>query len=128
MEWNPEDDELFDEQEPEPEELPDLDDPGAEFEFTDETPVELVKRIGDERVGIPTLSITDFTALIAQRAKQLAMGDPPLISPLPSTEFGAIAQAEFERGVFPLKIIRKFSDGSYEEWSVYELHRVGKVR
>ena len=128
MDWLSEDDELFPDV-LEEEEVPELDEPVADLEFLEEAPPELRQRVGDERLSAPNLSHFDKAALIGARAKQISLRAPIQI-PLelrvdskgkPIIDPGEIARLELKHGVFPLKIIRIFADGTYEEWSVDEL-------
>jgi DNA-directed RNA polymerase subunit K/omega len=119
MEWQAEDDELF--PDPEVEEVPEIEEPVGELQFLEEAPPQLVQRIGDDRLAAPILDQFAKTALIAARAAQISLGDrirfPP---PYNTIEPGELARQELARGIFPLKIIRTFADGTYEEWLVEE--------
>jgi DNA-directed RNA polymerase subunit K/omega len=129
MEWAPEGDELFDEdieiEEPLP---PPEDEPTSELQFMEEPPPNLTQRFGADRQAPPILDQYSKTALIATRARQLASGDRPRIPDrdIKTGELSEIARLELERGVLPLKIIRSFSDGTYEEWSISEFEQIAE--
>lgn len=83
------------------------------------------RREGADKLGKPFLGKLDKARLIAARSGQLQLGAPPLIpcNKLNSIELQEIATQEFNEAVkrniiFPLKIVRQFPDGTYEEWKV----------
>jgi DNA-directed RNA polymerase subunit K/omega len=111
------------------EETPEIDLPTLEDIFpTDTTDVNLgQRREGSERISKPFLGKLAKARLIAARAGQLQLGAPPMIprDQLWSYELQDIAQQEFEAAAnkqieFPIKIVRKFADGTYEVWKVSE--------
>jgi DNA-directed RNA polymerase subunit K/omega len=120
--WQSEDDELFLNDLPE-EEAPEVEEPVAQLQFLEEAPPQLVQRIGNDRLAAPTLDQFAKAALFAARAAQISLGDQiriPKEAYRGIIDLVEIVQLEMNRGVFPLKIIRTFADGTYEEWSVYE--------
>jgi DNA-directed RNA polymerase subunit K/omega len=48
----------------------------------------------------------EVARIIGARALQLALGAPPLIKARPETSFIAIAQAELDKEVMPLSVLR----------------------
>lgn len=77
------------------------------------------------KLGQPFLGKLAKARLIAARSGQLQLGSPPLIpiNQLYSFELHEIAIQEFNEAVegriiFPIKIIRKFADGTYEVWRI----------
>jgi len=65
---------------------------------------------------VSTIKITRFekTRIIGTRAMQLSNNAPPLIQLGDMVDTIDIATKEYEAGVIPMYIIRKFSDGSYQ--------------
>lgn len=104
------------------EETPDIEQPEFDEIFQgDLNEVNLGRRReGDDRLGKPFLGKLAKARLIAARAGQLQIGAPPLIprERLRSNELQEIALQEFDERVIPIKIIRKFADGTYEVWSI----------
>lgn len=80
------------------------------------------RREGAERLGKPFLGKLAKARMIAARTAQLQLGAPPLISRerLRSSELQEIAIQEFDERVIPIKIVRKFADGTYEVWNINE--------
>lgn len=84
--------------------------------------------VGEERRSQPYLGSFAKARLIATRAKQLELGYPPAIprERLKSIEPQRIARQEIEEKVIPLKIIRKFPDGTYEIWNIKDFKYVAR--
>lgn len=85
------------------------------------------RREGSERISKPILKKLAISRLLSARSGQLQLGAPSLIPIhlLNSSELHEIAIQEFNEAVkgnliFPIKIVRKFADGTYEVWRVGE--------
>jgi DNA-directed RNA polymerase subunit K/omega len=104
------------------EETPEIDQPEFEEIFqSDIGDIDLRRRReGVDRISKPFLGKLAKARLIAARSEQLQLGAPPVIPPnrLRSSELQEIALQEFDERVIPIKIIRKFADGTYEIWSI----------
>lgn len=88
------------------------------------------RREGPNRLGRPVLDLFARTKLIVARSAQLQLGVKPLIAPerLYSTEIQEIAIQELNAAIngeiiFPIKIKRKYADGTYEVWTVTDFNR-----
>lgn len=84
------------------------------------------RREGNDRIGKPFLGKLAKARLIAARAGQLQLGSPPKIplSRLRSGEIQEIAEQEFDEKVIPIKIVRRFADGTYEVWEVKDFQYI----
>lgn len=111
------------------EDIPDLSDVQPEFEEVFQANLDESqlghRREGNERIGKPYLGKLAKSRLISARSGQLQLDAPPLIPPeqLRSNEIQEIAIQEFDEAIkgnlnFPIKIVRKFPDGTYEIWTV----------
>jgi DNA-directed RNA polymerase subunit K/omega len=111
------------------ENTPDIDDvlPPVEDIYQDDVNEAHLGRLreGTDRIGKPFLGKLAKARLIAARSGQLQLGAPPLIfrDQLRSSELNEIALQEFDEAVagnlvFPIKIIRKYADGTYEIWRI----------
>ena len=80
-----------------------------------------LRRIPDnERRSLPVLGYLAKASLVAKRARQLEEGQRsviPLVR-LVSRDPIQIAKQELREKVIPFKIIRRFPDGTYEEWGI----------
>lgn len=74
----------------------------------------------NERISKPFLGKLTKARMIAARAGQLQLGAPPKIprERLRSMELQEIAIQEFDERVIPIKVIRRFTDNSYEVWKI----------
>jgi DNA-directed RNA polymerase subunit K/omega len=119
---NFEDFDEFDDEEEIDVQLPDLDQP--EFEEVFQSDINQLipdrERVGSDRISKPTLGKLAKARLIAARAGQLELGASPQIpfNRLRSNEPQKIAQQELQEKVIPLKIVRKFPDGTFEVWTI----------
>ena len=98
--------------------------PEIEILSLDEVPPPSVRRReGAERISKPFLGKLAKARLIAARAKQLESEVKPLIpvGKFRSGELNEIAKQELAEGVIPLKILRRFADGSEEVWLLSEM-------
>ncbi len=59
-----------------------------------------------------TANLTQFekARLIGARALQLAMGAPPLVKDVTAINAVGLAFTEFEKGIIPLRVIRRTDD------------------
>jgi DNA-directed RNA polymerase subunit K/omega len=71
--------------------------------------------------SIPYLTKYELAAIFAERAVEIANGDPITIKNPDSTDPIEIAKLEYYAGKSPKKIVRKWPDGSVEIWSLNEL-------
>jgi DNA-directed RNA polymerase subunit K/omega len=58
------------------------------------------------------------TRLISARALQLSLGAPPLVKIPKNISAQGLAKLEFEKGVLPLAVLRKYPNGKIEKISV----------
>jgi DNA-directed RNA polymerase I, II, and III subunit RPABC2 len=86
------------------------------------------KREANDRITLPVLGKFAMAKLLATRAKQLEMNDPPRIPKerLTSTRPEKIAEQELKERVIPLKVVRYLPDNTYEEWSVKDFKYFAK--
>lgn len=112
------------------EEDPELEQPEFEEIFqTDGHKLGEVKyREGSERKTPPFLGKLEKSKLILSRVKQLELGMPSVIprERLRSGELINIAKQELEEKVIPIKIVRKFPDGTVEIWPVTDFKYIAK--
>lgn len=83
------------------------------------------QRVGAERISPPFLGKLAKARLIAARTSQLWAGAPSIIPPgrLRSSQLQEIAKQELQEAIagqviFPIKIVRKFPDGTVEIWAI----------
>lgn len=105
-------------------ETPDIEQPDFEEIFQTDTGQLMPgrERTGAERISKPTLGKLAKARLIAARAGQLELGATPAIptSRLRSYEPQRIARQELETKVIPIRIVRKFADGTFEVWTIQD--------
>lgn len=89
---------------------------GDDFEFS-EGEKELK---GDQRRSPPVLGNYALVKLLETRVAQLAKGSPTTLLNPKSTDSFEIAKQELKEKVIPLKIVRRFHDGTYEIWLIKE--------
>lgn len=65
----------------------------------------------------------EVTRIIGGRALQLSLGAFPLVPPRPNETAFEIAKREFEAGVLPIIIRRRYPDGTYEDVPLRKLMR-----
>lgn len=104
------------------EETPDIEQPEFEDIFQSEVSENNLgrKREGADRISKPFLGKLAKSRLIAARSGQLQLGALSIIprERLRSSEIQEIAIQEFDERVIPIKIVRKFADGTYEVWNI----------
>ena len=71
--------------------------------------------------SIPYLSKYELASLFAERAVEIANGDPITIKNPDTINPIEIAKLEYYAGKSPKKIVRKWADGTVEVWSLNEL-------
>jgi DNA-directed RNA polymerase subunit K/omega len=129
----------FEDYEPEEEEeggeTPEIEQPELENEFQTDFSELTGPRIrsGAERISPPYLGTLAKARLIAARAAQLWQGSVPLIpvAQLQSRDMEKIARQELNEAIkgkitFPIRIVRKFPDGSIEYWSVSDFKYIAR--
>lgn len=122
MEYDePEDD--FDEEEledPEAEEIDEIFEAGVVYKGKERT--------GKERIASSFLGRLAKTRMISARAKQLEAGAASTIprNRLKSGDILEIAKQEVRERICPIKIVRKFPDGSYEVWGIQDFEWIAK--
>lgn len=110
-------------------EIPEIEQPEFEEVFQIDPTIESVnRREGKDRISAPILGKLAKSRLISARAKQLEMGAPPAIprDRLKSGELYEIAKQELRELVLPIKIIRKFVDGTEEIWSLTDFEFIAR--
>lgn len=60
--------------------------------------------------------------ILGTRALQLSMGAPPMVDVKDETDPLAIAKRELVEKKIPITIRRFLPDGTYEDWTLEELH------
>ena len=123
-------DELDDiELEEENDEVPEIEEVVLEDASTEELPASR-KRTGAERLCKPVMGKLARARIIAARAGQLQLGAPSVIPSerLQSNKPEEIAKQEFEERVLPLKIIRRYPDNTYDEWTLSDFKYFGPGR
>jgi len=112
------------------EEVPEIEQPEFEEVFQSEIAGigNLRRREGADRISQPILGKLAKARLISARSKQLELGAPPAIprTRLRSGELQEIAKQELEERVLPIKIIRKFADGTYEVWTLTDFRFIAR--
>ena len=78
---------------------------------------------GSERRSKPILGKLAISSLLARRANQLHNKAPttlPFDKRVDTDDINTIAKKELDLKVIPLRIIRRFDDGTYEYWRISE--------
>jgi len=101
---------------------PEIEMPDVEEIFQSDTSMFMPskERLGAERLGLPVLNKQAKARLIAARSKQLELGAKSTIpsARLKSMNLEKIALQEIDERVIPIKIVRKYADGTYEVWTI----------
>lgn len=79
------------------------------------------------RKTTPIITKYELASLLANRAAEIADGQPITIQNPPTTDPVQIAQLEFEAGKSPKKVKRVWPDGTEEIWALSELHLVTEI-
>ena len=79
-----------------------------------------------KRNTIPFLSKYELTTVLAERAAEIANGEPRTVK-TDSTNPIEIAMLEFKKGTIPKKIKRVWPDGREEVWAISELQWIGDI-
>lgn len=119
---NEEDEEAFGE-------TPEIEQPEFEEIFQSETDLSNARRReGNDRISKPFLGKLAKARLIAARSRQIQIG-APLVIPverLKSRNSQDIAKQELQERVIPIKIIRRFADGTYEVWNIKDFKWIAR--
>ena len=75
-----------------------------------------------ERVTTPFMTKYERARVLGTRALQIAMGAPVMVELEGETDPLEIARKELKEQKVPIIIRRYLPDGSFEDWSVEELH------
>jgi len=75
---------------------------------------------------MPFLSKYELTTILAERAAEIANGEPRTIKTTSNNPI-EIAIEEFKQGKIPKKIKRVWPDGHVEIWAISELKWVGQI-
>lgn len=127
------------EEEIEEEEAPEIEQPELDEIFqTDSESMSSRERKGEDRVSPPFLGKQAKARLIAARAGQLRLGAKQLLpmTQIKPNRFGKIDENEIAKQElaaaiagkirFPLAIVRKFPNGSFERWPVSDFTVISK--
>ncbi len=76
------------------------------------------------RNTIPVITKYELAAVLAQRAEEIADGQPITIKNPRTTDPVQIAQLEYAVGKTPKKITRTWPDGTVEVWNLCELRNL----